>query len=260
MLTYLAKRLLMMIPLLLGITIISFTVIHLAPGEPTDIQTELNPKASTELQERLRAQYDLDKPLLRSVRQVAGADRPARLRRVLFPGPSAGGRKDRRAAAGDDPHQRPVDRRHPRLRHPHRHPLGHPPQFPVRSRHHGLRLPRFRHPQLLVGAADDGLLRGAPRLVPHRRAQVPRPRIPRLLGADRRLRQPPGAAGLHLRLRRACRLFPLHALQHARGDPPGLHPHRPRQGALRARGHLPPRPAQRPACRSSPSSASRSPA
>ncbi len=64
MLTYLAKRLLMMLPLLLGITIISFTVIHLAPGEPTDIQTELNPKASTELQERLRAQYDLDKPLL----------------------------------------------------------------------------------------------------------------------------------------------------------------------------------------------------
>jgi len=54
----------MMLPLLLGITIISFTVIHLAPGEPTDIQTELNPKASTELQERLRAQYDLDKPLL----------------------------------------------------------------------------------------------------------------------------------------------------------------------------------------------------
>jgi len=64
MLVYLSKRLLMMLPLLLGITIISFTVIHLAPGEPTDIQTELNPKASTELQERLRAQYDLDKPLL----------------------------------------------------------------------------------------------------------------------------------------------------------------------------------------------------
>jgi len=60
---YLAKRFLMMIPLLLGITLVSFVVIHLAPGEPTDLQTQLNPEASVELKERLRAQYDLDKPL-----------------------------------------------------------------------------------------------------------------------------------------------------------------------------------------------------
>lgn len=64
MLKYITKRLLMMIPLVLGITLISFVVIHLAPGEPTDIQTELNPKASAELKERLRAQYNLDKPLM----------------------------------------------------------------------------------------------------------------------------------------------------------------------------------------------------
>ena len=64
MLRYLAKRLLMMIPLLFGITLISFTVIHLAPGEPTDLQTDLNPKASAELRDRLRAQYDLDKPII----------------------------------------------------------------------------------------------------------------------------------------------------------------------------------------------------
>jgi len=63
MLRYLAKRLLMMIPLLIGITLISFIVIHLAPGEPTDLQTDLNPEASAELQERLRAQYGLDQPL-----------------------------------------------------------------------------------------------------------------------------------------------------------------------------------------------------
>jgi peptide/nickel transport system permease protein len=54
----------MMVPLLLGITLISFVVIHLAPGEPTDLQTQLNPEASAELQQRLRAQYDLDKPLM----------------------------------------------------------------------------------------------------------------------------------------------------------------------------------------------------
>jgi peptide/nickel transport system permease protein len=64
MLVHIAKRLLLMVPLILGITLISFVVIHLAPGEPTDLQTQLNPDASAELRERLRAQYDLDKPLL----------------------------------------------------------------------------------------------------------------------------------------------------------------------------------------------------
>ncbi len=60
---YILKRLLLMLPLLLGITLISFVVIHLAPGEPTDMQTQLNPEVSVELQQRLRAQYGLDQPL-----------------------------------------------------------------------------------------------------------------------------------------------------------------------------------------------------
>lgn len=64
MLNYLARRFLMMIPLLLGITLISFVVIHLAPGEPTDMQTQLNPEVSSELRDRLRDQYGLDKPLV----------------------------------------------------------------------------------------------------------------------------------------------------------------------------------------------------
>ncbi len=63
MLAYITKRLLMMIPLLLGITLISFVVIHLAPGEPTDIQLDLSPEASVELRERLRAEFHLDQPL-----------------------------------------------------------------------------------------------------------------------------------------------------------------------------------------------------
>ena len=63
MLAYIAKRLVMMIPMLIGITLISFAVIHLAPGEPTDMQTDLNPEASLELREKLRVQYGLDKPL-----------------------------------------------------------------------------------------------------------------------------------------------------------------------------------------------------
>jgi peptide/nickel transport system permease protein len=58
-----AKRLIFMIPLLVGITIICFAVMHLAPGSPTDLETQLNPRASAEYRERLKAMYDLDKPL-----------------------------------------------------------------------------------------------------------------------------------------------------------------------------------------------------
>jgi peptide/nickel transport system permease protein len=53
----------MMIPLVLGITIITFLVIHLAPGTPTDIQTQMNPKVSAEAREKLKRIYGLDKPL-----------------------------------------------------------------------------------------------------------------------------------------------------------------------------------------------------
>ena len=61
---YILKRLVLMLPLLLGITLISFAVIHLAPGSPTEMQTTLNPKASLEAQKRLRQLYGLDKPLM----------------------------------------------------------------------------------------------------------------------------------------------------------------------------------------------------
>ena len=60
---YLVKRLLEMIPTLFGITLISFFVIHLAPGKPTDIFTELNPKITPEARERLEKLYHLDKPV-----------------------------------------------------------------------------------------------------------------------------------------------------------------------------------------------------
>jgi peptide/nickel transport system permease protein len=62
--TYIAKRLLLMAPLLVGITLVSFLVIHLAPGTPVELQTTMNPKVSLEAQKRLRELYGLDKPLL----------------------------------------------------------------------------------------------------------------------------------------------------------------------------------------------------
>jgi len=61
--TYLLKRLAGMIPLLFGITIISFGMMHLAPGEPSVVGQEFNPKVSAQDIERLRSYYGLDKPL-----------------------------------------------------------------------------------------------------------------------------------------------------------------------------------------------------
>jgi peptide/nickel transport system permease protein len=60
---YIVKRILMLIPMMLGITLITFTVIHLAPGEPVEMQMAMNPKVGKDARERLRKFYGLDKPL-----------------------------------------------------------------------------------------------------------------------------------------------------------------------------------------------------
>ena len=39
MILYAARRLVLALPLLLGITFISFMIIHLAPGDPTEVIT-----------------------------------------------------------------------------------------------------------------------------------------------------------------------------------------------------------------------------
>ncbi len=60
---YIIRRLVGLVPLLLGISVISFAVIHLAPGKPTDLSTQMNPKVSMEVRERLEKLYGLDQPL-----------------------------------------------------------------------------------------------------------------------------------------------------------------------------------------------------
>lgn len=52
-----------MIPLIFGITLITFTVIHLAPGGPVEVETEMSLKASAQARENLKRLYGLDKPL-----------------------------------------------------------------------------------------------------------------------------------------------------------------------------------------------------
>ncbi len=61
--TYLIKRLAGMIPLLFGITVISFAIMHVAPGEPVVAGQEFNPRISAADIQHLRAYYGLDKPL-----------------------------------------------------------------------------------------------------------------------------------------------------------------------------------------------------
>jgi peptide/nickel transport system permease protein len=47
MLSFLLRRLLFMLPLLLGITLICFAVMHLAPGDPTQLMGDFDPKAKS---------------------------------------------------------------------------------------------------------------------------------------------------------------------------------------------------------------------
>lgn len=63
MASYLIKRLLLMIPLIFGITLVTFTVIHLAPGNPVEVQTEMSLKVTAQAKENLKKLYGLDKPL-----------------------------------------------------------------------------------------------------------------------------------------------------------------------------------------------------
>ncbi len=60
---YIFKKITVLAALLLGITIITFSVIHIAPGKPTDLEAQFNPKVSMEARGRIAHLYGLDKPL-----------------------------------------------------------------------------------------------------------------------------------------------------------------------------------------------------
>jgi peptide/nickel transport system permease protein len=66
---YVLKRLLLMIPTLLGIAVITFAIVHLAPGDPASLKAQSASEAlssermTREIVESTRALYGLDKPL-----------------------------------------------------------------------------------------------------------------------------------------------------------------------------------------------------
>lgn len=61
MLRYVIKRIFLLIPILLGMTIIVFSMLHLAPGDPIDLI--VGPNVTPEVRENIRHQYGLDRPV-----------------------------------------------------------------------------------------------------------------------------------------------------------------------------------------------------
>ncbi|MGO8917752.1 MAG: ABC transporter permease [Stellaceae bacterium] len=61
MLIYLLKRLLYVVPVAFGVSIVCFLLVHIAPGDP--LSAVLPPDASAQLQEEMRRVYGFDRPL-----------------------------------------------------------------------------------------------------------------------------------------------------------------------------------------------------
>src|SRR3984885_15463400 len=57
------RRVLNLIPTLLGISLISFFLMQLAPGGPIDQMADLNPHVTPEVKARIRHDMGLDKPI-----------------------------------------------------------------------------------------------------------------------------------------------------------------------------------------------------
>ncbi|RDI28379.1 peptide/nickel transport system permease protein [Pseudacidovorax intermedius] len=61
MLAYLLRRILYTVPIMLGVTLVCFALVHIAPGDP--LVSVLPADASAELQAQLRSVYGFDRPL-----------------------------------------------------------------------------------------------------------------------------------------------------------------------------------------------------
>ncbi len=73
---YIIKRILLLVPVLLGVSILSFSLIHLAPGDPA--RTIAGEHASPEILQVIQEKYGLDKPFVTQywiwLRQVLKGD------------------------------------------------------------------------------------------------------------------------------------------------------------------------------------------
>ncbi len=67
---YLLRRLLLIVPVLVGLTVLTFVVSRIVPGDPVGLAA--GPQATPEIKEKLRQEFGLDKPLpLQYVQYIA---------------------------------------------------------------------------------------------------------------------------------------------------------------------------------------------
>src|SRR6185436_21127964 len=72
---YLVRRLLILIPVLAGISLVLFTILAMAPGDPFE-ELATNPNVPAEVRMNLRAKFGLDDPVaIRYVRWVTAMAR-----------------------------------------------------------------------------------------------------------------------------------------------------------------------------------------
>jgi len=62
MIKFIIRRLILLIPVLVGVSVIAFLMLHLAPGDPAELLAGL--EASAEDVAALRVRFGLDKPSL----------------------------------------------------------------------------------------------------------------------------------------------------------------------------------------------------
>ncbi|AGN02366.1 oligopeptide ABC transporter permease [Salinarchaeum sp. Harcht-Bsk1] len=60
---FVLKRLLLTIPILWGVSVITFALVYLTPGDPVDLMTSLNPNISPAQEAALRERYGLNDPV-----------------------------------------------------------------------------------------------------------------------------------------------------------------------------------------------------
>src|SRR3990167_4766070 len=226
------RRFLLAIPLLVGITFVSFLVIHLAPGEPTEVQTgDLSVHSTAQARQAPRELYGLDKPLhlqyLKWLTRVAQLD----FGRSFQP--------DGRPVLAKIGERLPITLL-----------LNVVEMFLIlacavpigvlsATRQYSL-FDKVTTVFVFVGFATPDFW-----LAPLLRAALAQLGVPGLLAAAVGLPEPSRPAGGGGDLRRTRRLLALHAPEHAGGRPPGLHPDSAGQGAPRAGRHRQARPPQR---------------
>ncbi|WP_247729444.1 ABC transporter permease [Halovivax limisalsi] len=60
---FVAKRIVVTIPLLLGVSVVTFALVHLTPGDPVSQMVALNPDITSAQETQIRRQYGLNRPI-----------------------------------------------------------------------------------------------------------------------------------------------------------------------------------------------------